>query len=417
MGRLLTDVTPLRDATFRRFWVSGMCSSIGNTMTNFAVTLQVYRLTHSTFAVGVVGLSAAIPAIVVGMFGGVLIDAYDRRKLVLITSTVLMLISLLFTAQAAAGSHMLWLLYLLTAVEAVSTGVNNPARTTVTVSLLPGERLQSGMALATMAFRGSYIFGPALAGVLAAASGLTLCYLIDAISFVVALYGVLRLPAMPPLEDASAPNLAAVLAGLSVVRRSRVLAGALLADVNATFLAMPVALFPAINATRFGGSPRTLGLLTTALAVGGVVGSVLAGPLTQVRSQGKGMLIGGAAWGAAIAGFGFAHGLVLALGFLALAGAADVASVVMRTTIIQLATPEAYLGRVNATDYAVGSGVPQLGNFRAGIVGSVTSPATSAAIGGIASMVGTAIIAVAMPALVRYRGVPALRDPVAQVAL
>jgi Transmembrane secretion effector len=410
MRRLFTDVTPLRDGVFRRFWVSGMLSSVGNQMTNFAVMLQVYRLTHSSFDVGIVGLSAAVPAICIGLFGGVVIDAFDRRRLVLATSTALVFISLLFTVQAAAGSRALWLLYLLTAIEAASTAINNPARTTVTVSLLPGERLQSGMALASLAFRGSYIFGPALAGLLVAANGLTLCYLIDSFSFVVALYGVVGLPAMPPPAGPTGPSVAAVVAGLSVVRRSRVLMGALLADLNATFLAMPVALFPAINAARFGGSPRTLGLLSTALAVGGVVGSALSGPLAHIRSQGKGMLVGGAAWGAAIAGFGLAHGLVLALVFLALAGAADVASVVMRTTIIQFATPAAYLGRVNATDYAVGSGFPQLGNFRAGIMGSLTSPSTSAAIGGVASMIGTGVIALALPALVRYRGRPMMTD-------
>jgi MFS family permease len=410
MSKIFADLTPLRDRTFRRFWVSGMLSSVGNQMTNFAVILQVYRITHSTFAVGAVGLAAAFPAIGIGLLGGVLIDAFDRRRLVLVTSAALTLASLLFTAQAAAGSRALWLLYLLTAIEAAATAVNNPARTTVTVKLLPGERLQSGMALASLAFRASYIFGPALAGVITAASGLTACYLIDAISFVVALYGVVGLPAMPPPKGASSPSLAAVLAGLVVVRRSRVLAGVLLADLNATFLAMPVALFPAINAARFGGSPRTLGLLGSALAVGGVLASTFSGPLAHVRSQGRGMLLGGAVWGAAIAGFGLADSLGAALGFLALAGAADVASVVMRTTIIQFATPEAYLGRVNATDYAVGSGVPQLGNFRAGVVGSITSPSASATIGGIASLIGTGVIAIAIPALVHYRGRPVLHD-------
>jgi MFS family permease len=415
MRRLFADLTPLHNATFRHFWISGLLSSVGNQMTNFAVMLQVYRLTHSTFAVGGVGLAAAVPAIGLGLFGGVLIDTVDRRRLILGTSGVLVIVALLFTLQASASFHALWLLYLLTAVEAALTAVNNPARTTVTVNLLPGEQVQVGMAVATLAFRGSFIVGPALAGLLTASGGLTLCYLIDALSFVVAMYGVVRLPPMPSNKTGSAPKLAAMLDGFSVLRGSRVLAGALIADLNATFLAVPVALFPAINAARFGGSPATLGLLSTAFAVGGAVGSVLSGPLTRVRRQGRGMLLGGAVWGAAIAGFGLAHGLALALGFLALAGVADVASVVMRSTIIQFATPPAFLGRVNAIDYAVASGVPQLGNFRAGVVGSLTSPGISATIGGVASVIGTGIIALATPALVRYRGVPQVPDePTAQ---
>jgi hypothetical protein len=275
---------------------------------------------------------------------------------------------------------------------------------------VPVEQQQAGTALTTLVFHASLIVGPALGGVLVASGSLTLCYLIDAIGFVVAMYGVARLPSVPPLQDAPVGSFRAVLDGLKLLRRSKVLAGALIADVNATFLAMPIALFPAINAARFGGSPRTLGLLSASLAVGGVLGSTLSGPLRSVRNQGQGMLIGGAVWGAALAGFGFAHGLALSLGLLAVAGAGDVASVVMRQTIIQLASPPEYLGRINATNFAVGAGVPQLGNFRAGLVGSVTSPSASAAVGGLASLIGTGIIALAAPALIRYQGSAALRD-------
>jgi MFS family permease len=414
---LFADLTPLRSKLFRNFWISMLLSSAGNQMTNFAVTLQVFRISHSSFDVGAVGLAVAVPAIVLGLFGGMLIDAFDRRNLLIGTSVILMVLSLLFALQAFMGLHWLWLIYLLAAAESAVTAVNNPARTTVTVALLPDDQIQTGMAVMTLAFRGSFIVGPALAGVLTAASGISLCYVVDAASFIVALYGVVILAPMPPPEGASAPRIKDVLEGFSIVRRSGVLAGALLADLNCTFLAMPIALFPAINAARFGGSPSTLGLLSTSIAVGGVIGSVLSGPLTRVRNQGRWMLVGGAVWGAALAGFGFSHELWLALCLLALAGGADVASVVMRSTIIQLATPAVYRGRVNSTDYAVAAGFPQLGNFRAGLVSSVTSPGTSAAIGGIASVIGTGIIAIAAPALLHYRG-PRLLDgePTAQVA-
>ena len=406
-GRLLADLTPLRTSvTFRRFWVSGLLSGVGNQMTNFAVILQVYRLTHSSLDVGLIGLFTAVPAITVGLAGGVLIDVFDRRRLVLCTSTILMAVSVLYTLQAAAGLGAVWLLYLLSALEGGAAALNLPARTTITVGLLPGEQLQAGMALVTLAFRGSMVFGPALAGLLAATGGLTFCYLVDAIGFVVAMFGIVTLPPMPPAPGVAA-RLSDVIDGFRVLRRSSVLSGALLADLNATFLAMPVALFPAINAERFGGSPSTLGLLTTAIAVGGIIASALSGPLARVRSQGRGMLLGGAVWGAAIAGFGLASSLWVALLMLALAGAADVASVVMRMTIIQLASPASYRGRINATDYAVGAGFPQLGNFRAGVVGSLTSPSASAVLGGIASLFGTIAIGLAIPALAHYRGEPA----------
>ncbi|MBO0841129.1 MAG: MFS transporter, partial [Sciscionella sp.] len=150
---------------------------------------------------------------------------------------------------------------------------------------------------------------------------------------------------------------------------------------------VPTALFPAINAERFGGSPTTLGLLSAGLSIGGIVGGALSGPVGQVSRQGRAMLIAGAIWGAGIAGFGLAHSLWLTMIGLIVAGVADVLSVVFRTSMIQLATPDGYRGRVNAVNFAVGAGVPQLGNFRAGAIGSLVSPAISAISGGLAVIV------------------------------
>lgn len=403
-GRLLADITPLRESSpFRRLWFSGLLSNTGNQMTAFAVALQVYLISHSSLAVGAVGLAASLPAIALGLLGGSVIDAVDRRRLVLMTSSLLALVSVAFTVQAFAGVDQLWLLYLLTAIESSVAAVNSPARLTFIVRLLPTKQVPSGMALTMLVVHTSFVVGPSLAGVLAATGGLKLCYLVDALGFAAALYGVSRLPAMPPENGGSRAGIAAVLDGLALLRRSRLLMGALIADLNATVLAMPIALFPAINAQRFGGSPRTLGLLTASIAVGGVLGSSLSGPVGRVQHQGRGMLVAGGIWGIAIAGFGLADGLVLSVGFLVLAGAADVTSVVLRTTIIQVTTPDAFLGRINAVEYVVGTACPQLGNFRAGVIGSLSTPGLSATLGGFASTLGTGIIALAIPALRRYR--------------
>jgi hypothetical protein len=247
------------------------------------------------------------------------------------------------------------------------------------------------------------VIGPALAGVIADVGGLRACYLIDALSFAAALYGVARLPAMRPEGATVNRGLAAVAEGLRFILQNRVLLGALLADLSATVLAMPIALFPAINADRFGGSPRTLGLLSAAVAVGGLVGSVLSGPVGHVRNPGRAMLVTGAVWGGAIAGFGLVSGLAASLAVLVLAGAADVLSVVFRTSIVQLATPDALRGRVSATEFVVGAAFPQIGNFRAGVIATATSPGFSAFAGGLSAVFGAGLIALALPALVRYR--------------
>ena len=410
--RLLVDITPLRTSPdFRRLWLGSLLSAIGGQMTVFAVALQTYLLTGSSLAVGAVGLADALPAIAFGLLAGSVVDAHDRRALVLIASTAQLVVSLGFAAQAFAGADEVWLLYALVAMQSVARAVNAPARRTFMPRLLPAAQLPAGAALTMLVMHASMVVGPSLAGLVAAAGGLKLCYLIDAGSFLGALYGVYRLPPMRPDGAATRPGPRAVLDGLRFLRRSRVLTGALISDLNATVLAMPIALFPAINAERFGGSPRTLGLLTTAIAVGGIVGSGLSGPVGRLRHQGRGMLVAGAVWGAALAGFGLVDSLAGSLALLAVAGVADVSSVVLRTTVIQLATPDAYRGRIAAAEHVVGAACPELGNFRAGAVASLTSPAVSAVSGGLACVAGAGVIALLMPALVRYRAVDPTSDP------
>lgn len=402
--RLLVDLGPLRGSPeFRRFWFGSTLSAIGGQMTTFAVALQVYVLTHSSAAVGAVGLATAIPGIAVGLLGGSIVDAVDRRRLVILMSGTAALVSAALAGQAFADVGAVWLLYLLVAVQSMVGAINAPARQTFMPRLLGAEQVPAGAALTMLAAHTSVIAGPALAGLISAAGGLRFCYLIDSVSFFAAMYGVFRLPPMRPEGGVTRPGPAAVIDGLRFVQRSKVVAGALLADLNATLLAMPVALFPAINAARFGGSPRTLGLLTTALGVGGVLGSALSGPVSRVERQGRGMLIAAAIWGAALAGFGLVPGLAASLSLLVLASMADVSSVVLRTTIVQLATPDGYRGRVSAVNYVVGAVCPQLGNARAGAVASLTGPRISAVSGGLACVAGSALLGLSLPALVRYR--------------
>lgn len=402
--RLLADIRPLRESpAFRRLLLGTGLSNVGTQMTTFAVALQVFTITHSSAAVGAIGLASAIPTIGLGLLGGTVVDAVDRRKLVLVISCLSALVSIILAAQAFAGSTLVWPLYCVVAVQGVLGAVNGPARRTFMPRLLPPERVPAGAALTMFAMHTAVITGPALAGVLTAAFGLKTCYVIDAVSFAAALYGVGRLPAMPPQPGAARPGLRAVADGLRFIRGSQVLTGALLADMSATVLGMPIALFPAINAERFGGAAPTLGLLSAALSVGGVLGSALSGPVGQVARQGRAMLVAGAVWGAGLIGFGLAHSLWLTLLTLALAGMADSLSVVFRTTMVQLATPDHHRGKVSAAEYVAGVGCPQLGNFRAGSIAALTTPALSAITGGLATVVAAGALGLALPAFVRYR--------------
>jgi MFS family permease len=403
--RLVADVTPLRiSPAFRRLWLGQTLSMVGSRMTVFAVALQVYRLTSSSAAVGAVGLVSGASGITVGLLAGGFLDAVDRRRVLLATSVAQLATSAGLAAQAFAGNDSLWPIYVLVGVQAALGAVGAPARSTYLPRLLPADRLTAGAALLTLVGRLGGVVGPSLAGVLTATAGLKFCYLVDAVSFLAALYGVVGLPSLRvPQGEGGRPGLRAMAEGLRFIRRSPVLTGVLLADVSATVLAVPVALFPAIAAERFGGDPALLGLMTTAMAVGGVLGTTLSGPVSRVQRQGRAMLVAASVWGLSIAAFGVVHGLALTLLALLVADAADVSSVVLRATVVQTATPEAFRGRVSATDYVVGAGVPQLGNFRAGLVATATTPGFSALSGGLAATAAAGVLALCFPALVRYR--------------
>jgi MFS family permease len=408
---LLPDFGPAREnAAFRRLLVGGALSGIGGSMTYFAVTLQVWDVSHSSFAVGALGLTF-IPVIFLGLLGGSIADNVDRRKLVLVMSCFLALISALFALQAYANLGLLWPLYLLTMIQAMLGAVGAPARRTFMPRLLSPEQLRAGVALQTLSGRVTMLAGPALAGVVAGAWGLRTCYAIDAVSYAAAVYSTVRLPAMPAMPAMRASDikravrsLHSIAEGLRFIRHHPVLTAAFLTDLDAMLLGLPVALFPALNAAHFGGRPQTLGLLTAAVGVGGIFSAVLSGPASRAVRQGWGMLAGTMIWGAAIAGFGLSRNLALALGMLAIAGAADTLTVTFRASMVQIVTPDEFRGRVSSVEYIIGAGGSPVGNVEAGTVAALTSPVFSAVSGGIGCVAAAVLIALAFPAFRRYHG-------------
>jgi MFS family permease len=414
--RLLTDITPLRSSpAFRRLWIGTTLSQVGGSMTSFAIMLQVFDATHTTVATGAIGVVTLIPMLVIALPGGSLADRYDRRKLILVMTTGQMAVSALLFLQAllTRGTGWLWLVYALVAAQSAIGAINQPARRTLIPSLVSPAQLPAAMALNRVAFQAMLIAGPALAGVVTGAFGLKGCYLVDVVSFAGAFYGIGRMPAVVTASKISSPQrsqLALTAEGLVHIWRNKVLAGAFLADVNATFFGLPLSLFPAINALRFGGDPRTLGLFSAAIGVGGMVSAVLSGPVGRVSRQGLAMLVAVSVWGLGFAVFAVSPSLWLVLLALGAAGAADTFTVVFRGIIVQRVTPEELRGRVNAADYVVGAGGGQLGSLEAGVVGSLTTPVISALSGGLLTIAGAVVIGVALSGFRRYRDQPAEAD-------
>lgn len=400
----LVDVGPLRDhPQFRRLWIGTTASGFGSQFTAFAVAYFVWTTTRSPAMVGAIGLVSAAPLIVFALVGASFADAVDRRRLVILTTLGQIVTSTTMAVLSTRGGGVVWPMFGLVAVSSGLAAVGFPARRALVPRLLPKEHLQAGLALNHMSFQLAMLVGPTAAGLVTARWGTTACFAIDALTFVAGLYGVLSLPAVGAASPESRPGWRAVIDAARLVARVPALGGAFLSDLCATMLAMPMALFPALNQTKFGGSPQTLGFLLSAVAVGGVNAAALSGLVTHRQRTGVVLLSCGAVWGLSLAGVGLTGSLVLVLMLLGLAGAADTWAVISRGTIVQLTTPESYRGRVSAMEHVVGAAGPQLGNVRAGLVAAASSGNVAIVTGGVACLLSMGVLATRVPSLRRFR--------------
>jgi MFS family permease len=397
----LVDLRPLRQRTFRRLWLGTTASGFGSQFGAFAVVYYVWDRTHSAAMVGLVGLVTAVPLIVLALAGSAFADHVDRRRLASGCAYGQLVVSAAMAGVAASDVGGVPLILLLAGVGSGLAALGGPAKRAFVPALLSGERLAAGLALNHLSFQLAMLLGPAAAGLITARWGTTGCFVIDALTFGFALIGIAGLPR--GVHDARGrPGTGAIRDGLAFTARTPAVRGAFLADLAATLLAMPFALFPVINEERFGGRPEILGLFTTAVAVGGVLASVLSGLATHRRHPGTVLLVCGGIWAVALGLVGLSGHLLIVLGLLAVAGGADTWAVVSRGTVVQASTPAAYRGRVASLEHIVGSAGPQLGNLRAGLVASVTSGAAALAVGGVLGALAAGAIAVTTPELRRF---------------
>ncbi len=409
---LFADLTPLREsAPFRRLWIGHSVGTVGQQMTGVAVALQVYDLTGSSFAVGLVGLFQFFPLVVLGLYGGALLDRLDRRKVALYSTIGLWGCTLAFVAQAFAGVGSVAVLYAIIAVQAGFFAFSNPARNSIVPRLVPIGLLPAANALNTLTWGLAFTLGPVIAGLVVAAAGTTsVVYFIDLVLFAVAVWAMWRLPTLPPEGvPAHAPRgWASVLEGLRFLRGKRNLQMTFYLDMAAMFFGMPRALFPAIAAMWFGGSLSSValivGLLSAAPAVGSFIASALSGPLGGVRRQGLAVFVSILVWGGSIAVFGVWHWLPAALVLLAIAGAADTVSAIFRATILQAATPDDFRGRLQGIHTVVVVGGPRLGDVESGTVAKAFGETISAASGGLLCVVAAIGLVVWCPSFLKYDG-------------
>lgn len=402
LPRALVDIRPLREhPRFRRLWLGTTASGFGSQIGFFAITYHIWDRTRSPALVGLIGLAIAVPMIGVALAGSAFSDHIDRRRLGIVTVWIQIVTTLGMAGVAAWSSDGVWPMLGLVAVSSGCMALSSPAWRAFVPQLLPADRLSAGLALSHLSFQMAMLVGPALAGVITARWGTAACLLVDAATFAAALAGLAGLPGTSPAA-AGRPGIPAVLEGVRFTARTAAVRGALLSDLAATFLAMPVAVFPAINQEKFGGSPQVLGLLTSAVAVGGVLASGVSGLVTRQARPGVVLLGCGAVWGLALAGVGVSDQLWVVLVLLGVAGGADTWAVVSRGTLVQVSTPDSHRGRVSALEHIVGVAGPHLGGLRAGLVAAGTSGGVSLIVGGISCVAGIGLIATLVPQLRRF---------------
>lgn len=414
MRHLLADITPLRvSPDYRRLWFGLSISNIGTQVTIVAVGLQIYALTGSTLAVGLLGLFSLVPLVALGLYGGALVDHYDRRKVSLLSSSVLWVVVAGIAAQAWFEVESVDLLYGLVALQSAAFAINNPARSAIIPRLLPKELLPAANALATLSMNVALTGGPLIGAVLVAQLDYAWAYTLDMVLFLAALWSVFRLPPVPPERDAAvgvvlnsrgrvrAVGLRSVLDGLRYLATQPNVRTTFLVDICAMVLSFPRVLWPAAGVVYLGGGETTTGVLAAAFAVGGVLASVFSGGLTRMRMQGQVIIWAITAWGASIAAFGLVLVLVgrgspdgvivwavVAAGIaLAFAGGSDSISSVFRQSILQTATPDHMRGRLQGVFIVVVAGGPRLGEMVLGVEATWFGEGWAAVVGGLTCLV------------------------------
>ncbi|MFF5313548.1 MFS transporter [Streptomyces massasporeus] len=405
--RWAMDTRPLRRPAYRRLWGSTIVTAVGSQLTAVAVPKQIYDITGSSAWVGAASLAGLVPLIVFALWGGAIADTMDRRKLLLITNSGIAVTSLLFWLQAFVGLESVGTLMLLLAVQQAFWGLNAPARTASIARLVPEDELPAAGALGSTVMQTGQVAGPLLAGALIPVIGLPELYLIDALALCVTVWAVYRLPSLPPLAGTGVrrAGVKEIAAGFRYISGHTVLLLSFLADIIAMVLGMPRALFPQLASQTYApyGEGLALGLLFAAIPIGAVLGGLFSGTFSRARRHGW-MVIGAVvAWGAAVAGFGLSRNLWVAVAFLALAGVADMVSMVFRGAILLSAATDEMRGRMQGVFTVVVAGGPRLADVLHGTAGSAFGPRTAVAGGGFLVVAVMLVLAAAVPALRRYR--------------
>jgi len=389
--RIRIDISALKASRdFRLVFSAGVVSNIGSMMTYVAMPFQIKELTNSYLWVGAVGFVETVPLIIFGLYGGVLADAFDRKKLILISEFGAMLVSIGLLLNVLSGFNSPVLILILAMIFAATDGIFRPAVDAMIPQVVPYQKLPSAGALNSLRHQSSSIAGPMIGGIILASGGIAFAYTLDVLSFVVSLFLLIRISSAKPIHGAEKPSLHRIKEGIKYALSRKDLLGTYLVDLSAMFFAFPYALFPFV-ADELGGA-WTLGFLYAAIPAGALVATLTSGWSNHVSRHGRVIAFAAAGWGLGIVLFGLVHSLVFAIIGLMIAGFFDQISAIFRGLIWNQSIPDHLRGRLASIEmlsYSVG---PQMGQVRGALFARAFGLEFSLISGGILTIIAAALV-------------------------
>jgi len=396
------DVRPLKHSRdYRLLFIGQFVSAFGSALSFVVLPWQVYQLTRSTFAVGMLGIVEFGPMFLMAFVGGSLADYIDRRRLIILAESGLAICSGVLVANSLLIKPHTWILFVVSGLFAGLNSLHRPALESLTPRLVEADHLPAVSALNVFRYSFNYIVGPAIGGIIATSLGAAFAFSIDASTFLISILTVILIKSVPVPSDPDPVSFRSIVTGFKYASSRQELLGTYLIDLNAMFFGMPLALFPAI-AEGFGQS--SLGLLYAMPAAGALIVSLTSGWTSRINRHGLAVAIAASLWGVAIVFFGLTRNLWLALFFLAFAGGADCVSGLFRMTIWNQTIPDHLRGRLAGIELISYTTGPYLGNGEAGLVASRFGLRTSVVSGGVLCVLGSGLLALLLPAFIKYDG-------------
>lgn len=403
-----SSFTALRHRDFRLLWLGQIVSVTGSQMQLVAINWHIYLLTGSAFALGLVGLFRGAPIIICSLLGGVVADAVNRKRLMVATQTIMLMSAALLALMTVTGLHSVWPIYFLTAIAAAATAFDIPARQALMPRLVPAKDFPNAVSLSMLVFQIGMVVGPALAGLLLARYSPAIVYSANAVSYLAVIIALLLMRASGQVasteeQAANRVSLGALKEGLNFVWRTPIIVQTMTLDFVATFFASATALLPIFADKILQVGAPGLGILTAAPAIGAIVAGVVMARLGTLRNQGAIVLGSVAAFGAATVAFGLSRVFWISLVMLAITGAADTVSTILRQTIRQLATPDYLRGRMTSINMMFFMGGPQLGELEAGALAALVGAQLSVVTGGLGCLLAVGMAVYTGRTLLNYR--------------